>query len=520
MIERKQHISRLPVVDYPNYDWDTSNELVVSIPLFFSAKDTTFEDFDPERFQNIHCKGAIWAALALLHNTDLAQKGVPVFFHIEDKVWEFAKPMFEAFGVPDQLIRFVHLPEGDPLPEDMNKTHFGKKFMALLDEGLSDADVLMIFDSDAFILAQDAPLAFYDKLTSPLLKVRPSMTYIHYAKLEYKWWVQVLNMATGRPGGMEGKLNEMEQAAYQRLGFDRELEKDYGPDEKVWRLWTDNYMVTFPKEHPVRQYTIDNIHTCYCSPYIHSVWSEYNDPFIQLKDILGVPVYNWESTFIDKTKVDGFDCMMHCRTDKGKKTSRVDEFFDDFWNHLTLNIPHLVTKEGPMDRTQRGTDDRNLLGGAGKPGRIDGYDVIYKSDASVDAAYHCIGIPHLPTFKKHSSNAHARNVVSVCEALHNSGQRVYHYGHPDSEVDCTEHIPVQSRELFETLYGKLGDLESQKYTSRDAVYTEFSITCIRELKNRVHAGDFVILFWGVDHFLIHQEVKKMPVHVLGPVFDK
>ena len=519
MVEPKGHIGRLPVVEYPNYD-QSSDELVVSIPLFFSAKDTTFEDFDADRFQNIHCKGAIWAALALLHNTDLAKKGVAVFFHIEDSIWEFAKPIFEAFGVPEKFMRKVSVPEAEPLPHEMNKAHFGKKYIPLLDDGLPDTDVLMIFDSDAFILAADTPIEMYEKLTSPLLKSRPSMTYVHYANLEYKWWVQVLNMATGRPAGTEGKLNVLEQAAYARLGFSRPLEKDYGPDEKVWRLWCDNYMVTFPKDHPVRQWTIENIHTCYCSPYIHSVWSEYNDPFIQLKDILGIPVYNWESDFIDKTARDGFDCMMHCRVDKGASASRVDEFYDDFWEHLTLNIPHLTTKEGPIDRTRKGTDDRNLIGGEGKPGRIAGYDVKYKPDASVDAAYHCIAIPHLPTFKKHSSNKHALNVVSVCEALHNSGQRVYHYGHPDSVVDCTEHIPVQSRELFQALYGNLGDLESKKQTFRDAVYTEFSVTCIRELKNRVHAGDFVILFWGVGHFLIHQELKKMPVHVLGPVFEK
>lgn len=520
MLERKQHIRRLPVVNYPSYALSGTDELAISIPLFFSEKDTTFEDFDTDRFQNIHCKGAIWAALALLHNTDLPEKGVPVFFHIEDKALAFAKPMFDAFGVPEEFIKVITVPEGEPLPDDMNKAHFGKKYIGLLDDSLSDADVLMIFDSDAFILVDDAPLPFYDKLTSPLLKSRPSMTYFHYSNLEYEWWVHVLNMATGRPAHTEGKLNVLEQEAYARLGFSRDLERDLEPDAKVWRVWCDNYMVTFPKDHPVRQYTIDNIHTCYCSPYIHSVWSEYNEPFIQLKDILGIPVYNWESTFIDKTKEDGFDCMMHCRTDKGESVSRVDEFYDDFWHHLTLNIPRLQTKAGPIDRTHRGTDDRNLLGGPGKPGKINGYDVKYKPDASVDATYHCIAIPHLPTFKKHSSNTHALNVVSVCEALHHSGQRVYHYGHPDSVVDCTEHIPVQSRELFEALYGKLGDLGSEKYTSQDAVYTEFSVTCIRELKNRVHAGDFVILFWGVGHFLIHQELKKMPVHVLGPVFER
>ena len=52
-------------------------------------------------------------------------------------------------------------------------------------------------------------------------------------------------MTSGRPAGTKGKLNELEKQAYERLGFQRELEKDYGPKERVWRLWCDNYMVTF-----------------------------------------------------------------------------------------------------------------------------------------------------------------------------------------------------------------------------------------------------------------------------------
>ena len=61
----------------------------------------------------------------------------------------------------------------------MNKAHFGKKYIALLEDGIPDTDILMVFDSDAFILADDKPIEMYDNLTSPLLKSRPSMTYFH-----------------------------------------------------------------------------------------------------------------------------------------------------------------------------------------------------------------------------------------------------------------------------------------------------------------------------------------------------
>ena len=528
MSDPKEHIGLLPVVQYP-YNAGSNPELAVSIPLFHSEKDSTCDNFDTDRFQNIHCKGAIWSALSLLYNTDLAAHGVPVYFHIEEKVWEHAKPMFEAFRVPERFIRCVTVPEGEPLPFDMGLTHFGKKWIGLLDAAMDAFEVFLIYDSDCFILAEDTPLPFYRKLTSSLLKARPAMTFFHYREMTYQWWVQVLNMATGRPEKMQGTLNALEQQAYQRLGFEKALGPDYGPEEKVWRIWADDYMLTFPKGHPVRQWTLDNIPTCYCTPYIHSPWSEYNEPFVELKGILGIPVYNWVDDFINRTSSDDretvhahLDCMMHARTPLGSEDSRINEYYNDFWNHLSLNISYLSTQAGALDRgtpPKEGTDDRNLLGGEGMPGEIQGYPVKYKSDASVDVTYHCIGIPHLPTFEKQSRNAHAQNVVAVCETLHHSGQRVYHYGHPDSEVACTEHIAVQSRDLFEALYGKRGDVNSTTYNFRDTVYTEFSAVCIRELKDRVHAGDFVILFWGEGHHLIHQALKDMPVHVLSPMFE-
>ena len=122
-------------------------------------------------------------------------------------------------------------------------------------------------------------------------------------------------------------------------------------------------MVTFPRNHPVREYTIKNINTCYCSPYIHAIWSEYNDPFIQLKDILDVPVYNWESEFIEP---DTYNCMAHIRVINGAKASRIDEYYDKFWEHLTVNMPYLANKAGPIDRSQSVKN----IGEKGEPGIV------------------------------------------------------------------------------------------------------------------------------------------------------
>ena len=44
------------------------------------------------------------------------------------------------------------------------------------------------------------------------------------------------------------------------------------------------------------------------------------------------------------------------------------------------------------------------------------------------------------------------------------------------------------------------------------------MNCIKELRQRITPGDFVICFWGIGHYKIVEELKDLPVHVLGPVF--
>ena len=495
-METKQHIHRLPITQVHDYDRNNT-QLAVSIPLFHAKTDTTFAPFNAERFQNVHCKGAIWAALSLIHNTDLAQKRVPVYFHIEDKVWEHAKPIFDAFDVPADWIRIITVPDfGKPLPYEMNKTHFGKKYIPLLDTKIDPA-VFLIYDSDAFILTEGDPLPFYDTLTSPLLKTTPAMTYFHLAKLTYQWWVQVCLMATGRPAShLETEpLNILEQQCYERLGFERELEKDLQPDALVNRIWCDNYMVTFPKRHPVADFTISNIGICHCSPYLHAIWSEYNEPFIQLKDLLGIPVYNWESEFI---AAENYNCLAHIRIDRDATESKVDAYYDTFLEHLTRHLPqnqHFPHACGEV----RGETDTPLTRGAR------GFKNI---------TYHCIGIPHVKT----TDNPHAQRVADVCRTLTEASNRVVHYGHPDADVHCTEHISVQTPALFTALYGEASDPNSEKYHYQDPVYTKFYMRTIQALRERTCAGDIVICFWGIGHRPICEALLDTDVHVLGPVF--
>ena len=387
-METKEHIKRMPIVQVQDYD-RSSTELAICLPLFHSQLDTTpgFDTFDVQRFQDIHVKGAIWAALSMIYNTDIAAHKTPVYFHVEDSVWQFAEPIFLKFNVPDSWIRRISLPVSSVELPKMDMPHYGKKFLPLLDDGI-DTDVLAILDSDAYILAQDEPLEFYKKLTSPLFKRRPTTTWFHIkSDIPYFSWVRGCLLATGRPTSditPKTSLNELEHSCFERMGFaDHEIEVVLGHNDNVKRLFCDDYLSTFPKNHPVRDFIVDNIHLNHCPPHSYAIWAYHNELFVQNYDILGVPIYISETDFI---KAGTYNCMAHIRTvlEKDGEKSRVDEYYDVFLKHLTLNMPPEFAE---------------------KTGAI---------------TFHCVSIPHMK-IKNGSVNPHTQNVVDTCKALKNAG---------------------------------------------------------------------------------------------------
>ena len=341
--ETKPHIARLPqkVFDcaYPR----NSTELAISIPLFHSELDTQYEDFNVERFREVHCKGAIWAGMSFLRNTDLAEKGTPLFFHIEDKVWDTAMPVFEAHGIPESWCRKMTTPLPEKEPElKVNKTHFGKTYLGLLDEQI-DTDVLLILDSDFFTCTSDARFKIYDKLTSSLLKNQPAMTYFQLRELPYYWYLSLFLLASGLPDKLVGKrpAPELECEAFERLGFDKDVDMDLKEKDLVQRFFTENYMMTFPRGHETRDFAIQNIPTCHTAPYLFSMWGEFNHPFVELAPLLKIPIYDWESHYIEAKQGD--NCFAHFRVDKAKHRSlsnptRIHEYWDRFYENLSRHV--------------------------------------------------------------------------------------------------------------------------------------------------------------------------------------
>ena len=88
--------------------------------------------------------------MSLLKNSDLGDNGVPLYFHIEDKIFDDALPVFKEFGIPESWCRKITAPVSETEPElKVNKTQFGKTYLGLLDDEI-DTDILMLLDSDFF----------------------------------------------------------------------------------------------------------------------------------------------------------------------------------------------------------------------------------------------------------------------------------------------------------------------------------------------------------------------------------
>ena len=277
----------------------------------------------------------------MIHNTDLGDRGVPLYFHIEDKVWDDAMPVFEDFGVPKTWCRQMTLPK-PTVQLVADKPQFGKSLMALIDKKM-DADVTMILDSDFFTCVSGPKIALYEKLTLPLLKRQPSMTYFHRKNLPYWWWIGVVLGSACLPVDLMQKhpLPVVEQMGYTQLGFEKETLDTANPHDLVNRYFADEYIKTFPRSHPARNFAIDLIPQCYTPCYAFAIWAEYHHPIVELEKILGMPTYDWEEQFIASGMTH--DCFAHIRVEKGRggaftMPSRMHQYWDPFFENVSRYV--------------------------------------------------------------------------------------------------------------------------------------------------------------------------------------
>ena len=345
---RKKHIARLPIAKYPNYGITTS-DVAVTIPLFHSPVDSGFTNYNENRIKNIHAKGAIWVAMSLINNTDLADNGVGIYFHIEDKIYDVAKEMFYLFGVDEKFIRVMTIDDFES--DNVGAAQYGKKYMFLADD-LNPNQWLMM-DSDAFVCTTGDRFQWYDCLSAfvnpSAMNVKPAA---YQTDEEYRHWVQMCSHAAGYRVEKHISLVEQERRALIALGVP-ESDLILGPSN-AQRTYTCTQMLVLPTAHRIIDYIKKHWKRCHWDEGMLNVYHLLHGDVSFLPDKLGgLPKYQFESEYIARDKsLDKHGYLAHILPDNRVETLRVDEYFDEFYHAL---LPS-------------GTDGRNLQSAKGALG--------------------------------------------------------------------------------------------------------------------------------------------------------
>jgi len=330
----KPHIMKLPVVEYPEYNI-TDTEVAVSIPLFYSEVDSaTMRTGTVERLKEVHAKGAIWTGLSLIRNTDLAERGVGIYFHIESSVYELLLPVFEQFGVSEKYIRQVPTIEGGKLPHPQ----YGKKFICL-EDGVNTKRWL-IMDSDAFVCSTKEKFYWYDRMkvfeNPSALKSQMS----DYSGDFYATWVRGICLATGVDFFSEDDLRTQEKRAFYANGYSNGVYGIQTIEKDPMRPYIATQMFLLPLQHPLTNHVRNTYKTCYQDEFLLGMWNLVHNDISDLRQKLGgLNVYDFETQFVNRDKdEDDKGYLAHIVPDgHGDKQVKVDEYYDDFFQGVSSN---------------------------------------------------------------------------------------------------------------------------------------------------------------------------------------
>lgn len=111
--------------------------------------------------------------------------------------------------------------------------------------------------------------------------------------------------------------------------------------------------------------------------------------------------------------------------------------------------------------------------------------------------FHALGLPHTVTSKEFNACAYTQKVVKFAKMMTDRGHEVIHYGHEDSDLQCTEHVSVLTNEDFAKSYGSHDWRKTFfKFNTEDHAYQTFYANAIREVGFRKKKYDFILPFWG------------------------
>lgn len=112
--------------------------------------------------------------------------------------------------------------------------------------------------------------------------------------------------------------------------------------------------------------------------------------------------------------------------------------------------------------------------------------------------FHVLGLPHTVTNHEYVACAYTQKVYKFGKMMTDLGHEVIHYGHEDSDLQCTEHVTVTTNADMEITYGSY-DWRNNFFkfdVVNDHIYKIFYLNAIREVHKRKQKNDFLLPFWG------------------------
>lgn len=131
--------------------------------------------------------------------------------------------------------------------------------------------------------------------------------------------------------------------------------------------------------------------------------------------------------------------------------------------------------------------------------------------------FHSLGLPHTVSSSEYNACAFTQKIVKFSRMMLPRGHVIYHYGHPDSDLPCTEHVNVTDNDVLQQAYGSHDWRRYPfKHNTGDVANTEFVRRAIPEIIARAQRGDYLLCWWGTGHKPIADAVQHLGVIAIEP----